>query len=91
MSQVRVPMSLLLDQQLTAADKLVWMTMRLDKHSRKLTSPTRLARRTGLSRVTIYNSFERLTSAEWAAWFFHHKAETQQYYVNMPKLLTSKA
>jgi hypothetical protein len=96
LSQVRVPISLLLDQQLTAADKLVWMTMRLDKrdkHIRKLTSPTRLARRTGLSRVTIYNSFERLTSAEWVmAEKPIIKPKTQSIcYVNMPaKLLTSK-
>ena len=87
MSQVRVPMSLLLDQQLTAADKLVWMTMRLDKHIRKLTSPT------GLSRVTIYNSFERLTSAEWVvAKKPIMKPKTQPIcYVYMPaKLLTAK-
>jgi hypothetical protein len=96
LSQVSVPMSLLLDQQLTAADKLVWMALRLDKrdkHIRKLTSPTRLARRTGLSRVTIYNSFERLTSAEWVtAEKPIIKPKTQSIcYVNMPaKLLTDK-
>jgi hypothetical protein len=93
LSQVRVPMSLLLDQQLTAADKLVWMTMRLDKHIRKLTSPTRLARRTGLSRVTIYNSFERLASAKWVmAEKPIMKPKTQPIcYVNMPaKLLTAR-
>jgi hypothetical protein len=96
LSQVIVPMSLLLDQQLTAADKLVWMIMRLDKRDkyiRKLTSPTRLARRTGLSRVTIYNSFERLYSTEWImAEKPIIKPKTQSIcYVNMPaKLLTSK-
>jgi hypothetical protein len=96
LSQIRVPMSLLLDQQLTPADKLVWMIMRLDKrdkHIRKLTSPTRLARRTGLSRATIYTCCERLTSAEWVvAEEPIIKPKTQLIcYVNMPaKLLTDK-
>jgi predicted transcriptional regulator len=65
---VEVPLRLLLDERLTAADKLVWMIMRLDKVDHtgpKLASPTRLAERAHLSRITIYNSLKRLTATGW--------------------------
>ena len=67
-ADIEVPKSLLLEQRLTAADKLIWMIMRLDRSDysgRKLASPSRLAKRVNLSRFTVYNSLERLRATGW--------------------------
>ncbi|MFA7175428.1 MAG: hypothetical protein WC340_18785, partial [Kiritimatiellia bacterium] len=67
-SEVIVPITLFLDKRITAADKLVWMMILLDMadlHGSKLVSPTRLAERTRLSRLAIYNSLKRLIAAGW--------------------------
>ena len=90
---VNVPLTLLQDKRLTSADKLVWMVMRLDekeKNTKKLDSPTRLAKKTGLSRFTIYRSLSRLTAAGWYTKPNTRIALASLAWANMPaKLLTN--
>jgi len=74
---VRIPVVLMLDPRLTVHDKLVWMVMRLDRLDSAIPeddrySPTRLGRRTGLPRSTIYNAKKRL---EATGWFTSRNAE----------------
>jgi len=88
---IDVPQLLLLNTCLTAADKLVWMILRLDRvnySGRKLSSPTRLANRINLSRFTIYNSLRHLTATGWSSGKYPDKKGTQSDdCVLMPNLL----
>ena len=90
---VIVPQTMLQDKRLTSADKLVWMVMRLDEkenNTKKLDSPTRLAKKTGLSRFTIYRSLSRLTAVGWYTKPNTRIAHDSLAWANMPaKLLTN--
>lgn len=65
--KVYVPVSLLTSSELQATDKVIWLALQLDAHlNRKfLFSPTRLARRTGLSRPTIRRARAKLIAEGW--------------------------
>lgn len=78
---VRVPVSILLDYELTASAKLVWLVLQLDAdmNASSLLSPTRLASRTGLSRPTVRRALTQLTALGWyTPPSPHHKATVRQ-------------
>lgn len=59
---VQAPVSLLLDPDLTAAAKVLWLAIRI--HSESVT-PTRLAASSGLTLATIRTGLARLEAAGW--------------------------
>lgn len=66
MTMVRVPVSLLLDPELTPSAKVLWMALRL----RSPAGPARAASlraRSGLARPTVRDGLARLTTAGWYA------------------------
>lgn len=68
-SKEYVPLSLLLSRELGVAAKLIWIVLRQDAPMapERLFSPTRLSRRTGLTRNTVRNSLARLAASRWGA------------------------
>jgi DNA-binding MarR family transcriptional regulator len=64
--EARVPDSILCAGDLRATEKVVWMALAMDAHLDEafLYSPSRLARRTGMSRSTVRKAVARLLSEE---------------------------
>ncbi|MGI6609670.1 MAG: hypothetical protein ACOX4G_04065 [Limnochordia bacterium] len=67
--EVNVPLSLLLTRELKASEKIVWMALTMDDQLEEsfLFSPSRLGRRTGMSRPTVRRATAKLTTEGWFA------------------------
>lgn len=65
--EVRVPDTLLVAYELAAPAKVIWMCLYLDAQlePRLLLSPTRLAKITGLSRMTVRKVLAQLFATGW--------------------------
>lgn len=61
---VQVPVSLLLDPELTASAKLIWMVFRLRAHPGPV-DPALLEARSGLSRPTVLKGLAQLAATGW--------------------------
>lgn len=64
---VHAPFSLLLSTELATSAKIIWMTLRADVRvkPRLRSSPTRLEKRTGLTRPTVRKALAQLKAGQW--------------------------
>lgn len=62
-----VPAKLLVDRELLPSAKILWMAIRIDRNvePEKMFSPTRLAKRTGLTRPTVRRAISQISSSKW--------------------------
>jgi hypothetical protein len=75
---IDVPIDILLSDQLTASEKVVWMALKMDRllKNKLLLSPTRLKRRLGISRPTVRQARAKLIEE---GWFIPRGAKTPKY------------